>query len=119
RATGEPLRIRGGRLTPRAPALRASHSRACHHDTARHHGRSRPGPARPSPSAPGCAPPGRIEETPDNHLTAIAKRTRSGTAAPTRLTKKVALPLVSEVGWTRSDPVHSQNRETVGMGSRN
>ena len=30
RATGEPLQIQGGRLAPRAPALRASHSRACH-----------------------------------------------------------------------------------------
>jgi transposase len=30
RATGEPLCIQGGRLSPRAPALRASHSRACH-----------------------------------------------------------------------------------------
>jgi transposase len=30
RATGEPLCIQGGRLTPRPPALRASHSRACH-----------------------------------------------------------------------------------------
>ena len=30
RATGEPLCIQGGRLTPRTPALRTSHSRACH-----------------------------------------------------------------------------------------
>jgi hypothetical protein len=30
RAIGEPLQIQGGRLAPRAPALRASHSRACH-----------------------------------------------------------------------------------------
>ncbi len=30
RATGEPLCNQGGRLTPRPPALRASHSRACH-----------------------------------------------------------------------------------------
>src|SRR2546429_691170 len=30
RATGEPLFLPGGRLTPRPPALRASHSRACH-----------------------------------------------------------------------------------------
>jgi hypothetical protein len=30
RATGAPLCIQGGRLTPRPPALRASHSRACH-----------------------------------------------------------------------------------------
>ena len=29
RATGEPLCFQGGRLTPRTPALRASHSRAC------------------------------------------------------------------------------------------
>jgi len=40
-------------------------------------------------------------------------------AAPTRLTKKGALPLVSGVGWTRSASVRSQNRETAGMGSRN
>ena len=40
-------------------------------------------------------------------------------AAPTRLTKKGALPLVSEAGWARSAPVRSQNRETAGMGSRN
>src|SRR6266487_1698471 len=30
RATGEPLCIQGGQLTPRPPALRTSHSRACH-----------------------------------------------------------------------------------------
>src|SRR5690348_10986438 len=30
RATGEPLCLQGGRLEPRAPALRTSHSRACH-----------------------------------------------------------------------------------------
>ena len=30
RATGEPLCIQGGRLKPRTPALRTSHSRACH-----------------------------------------------------------------------------------------
>jgi transposase len=33
RATGEPLCLQGGRLTPRAPALRTSHSRTCHHHT--------------------------------------------------------------------------------------
>jgi hypothetical protein len=30
RATGEPLCSEGGRLSPRSPALRASHYRACH-----------------------------------------------------------------------------------------
>jgi hypothetical protein len=41
----------------------------------------------------------------------------SNAVAPTRLTKKAALPLVSEVGWTRSTPVRSQNRKTVRMGT--
>ena len=49
RATGEPLCLQGGRLTPRAPALRTSHSRACHHHTARHHRRSRPDLSRTEP----------------------------------------------------------------------
>jgi hypothetical protein len=40
-------------------------------------------------------------------------------AAPTRLTKKGVLPLVSEAGWARSAPVRSQTGKTVGMGSRN
>jgi transposase len=31
---------------------------------------------QPSPSAPGCALRGRFDETPDNHLTPTAKRTR-------------------------------------------
>ena len=33
RATGERLCLQRGRLTPRTPALRTSHSRACHHPT--------------------------------------------------------------------------------------
>src|SRR5580693_8816314 len=82
RATGEPPCLQGGRLTPRTPALRTSHCRACHHHTVRRHGRSRPDPAEPSTSAPGQAFPGRIEETPDNYLTAKAKRTRYGSATP-------------------------------------
>jgi hypothetical protein len=76
RATGEPLHLPGGRLTPRTPALRASHSRACHHHRARRYRRSRTRSAGPSPSAPGRATPGRIEEIPANHLTPPAKRTR-------------------------------------------
>jgi hypothetical protein len=39
RATGERPCIQRGRLTPRTPALRASHSRACHHHQARRFGR--------------------------------------------------------------------------------
>ena len=81
RATGEPLCLQGGRLTPRAPALRASHSRACHHPTARHRRRSRPHPAEPSASPPTRPLPGRRKETPHTHLTPTAKRTRSGRVA--------------------------------------
>jgi transposase len=76
RATGEPLDLQGGRLTPRTPALRASHSRACHHPTARRDGRSRPRSAEPGPSAPDRPHRGRFEENPANHLTPTAKRTR-------------------------------------------
>ena len=78
RATGEPLCLQGGRLTPRASALRTSHSRACHHHTARHHRRSRPDPAEPSLSTPSRALRGHFQETPHNHLTPTTKRTRSG-----------------------------------------
>ena len=39
RATGERLCVQRGRLIPRTPALRASHSRACHHHKARCYGR--------------------------------------------------------------------------------
>ncbi len=47
---GEPLCIQGGRLTPRPPALRASHSRACHPPYDPGH-RLRPGvPSRPPAS---------------------------------------------------------------------
>ena len=81
RATGEPLCLQGGRLTPRAPALRASYSRACHHPTARHRRRSRPHPAEPSASPPTRPLPGRRKETPHTHLTPTAKRTRSGRVA--------------------------------------
>src|SRR5215470_7340424 len=76
RATGEPLYLQGGRLTPRTPALRTSHSRACHHHTARRYRRSRPQSAEPSPSAPAQAPRGRFDETPAGYLTLTAKRTR-------------------------------------------
>ena len=87
RATGEPLCLQGGRLTPQAPALRTSHCRACHHHTAQRYRRSRPRSSRrqPSPSAPGCALRGRFEETPHNHLTPTAKRTRSGRVVGTNL----------------------------------
>jgi len=40
---------------------------------------------QPSPSAPGCALRGRFEETPHNHLTPTAKRTRSGRVVGTNL----------------------------------
>jgi hypothetical protein len=43
RATEEPLCLQGGRLTPRAPALRTSHSRACDQPTCR--GSDHPGHA--------------------------------------------------------------------------
>jgi transposase len=64
RATGEPLCIQGGRLTPRTPALRASHSRACHHDTARRHGRYRADAAERNKAPPSWTLPGRFEESP-------------------------------------------------------
>ena len=108
RATGEPLCLQGGRLTPRAPALRASHSRACHHPTARHHRRSRPDPAEPSLSAPGRALRGHFQETPHNHLTPTAKRTRSARRGsvsivgrlPRRSWLYVAVKVrVAEGGW--------------------
>src|SRR5262249_58335919 len=76
RATGEPLCIQGGRLTPRTPALRATHSRACHHDKAQRHTRYRADAAEPSTAPPSRAFPGPFEEVPDNHLTPTAKRTR-------------------------------------------
>ena len=40
-------------------------------------------------------------------------------AAPTRLTQRGALPLVSEVGRTRSAPVRSQTRKPADLRSRN
>ena len=62
RAPGERLCIQRGRLTPRTPALRTSHSRTRHQPTTRHHYRHT---AQAS-----------LEENPDNHLTPTAKRTR-------------------------------------------
>ena len=64
RATGERLCRQRGRLTPRTPALRTSHSRARHNPTARH-----PTPANRAAKAD-------IEEDPPKSLTPTAKRTR-------------------------------------------
>jgi transposase len=72
RATGERLCIQRGRLTPRTPALRTSHSRTRHHDTARHHG-----PHTVTGEADR-------KEHPGNLLTATAKRTRSVLEQPLR-----------------------------------
>jgi hypothetical protein len=69
RATGGPLFIQGGgRLTPRAPALRASHSQARNQPTSQAHA----GHATGHIQGPG-------KQDPENHLTtAKAKRIRSG-----------------------------------------
>jgi hypothetical protein len=57
RATGERLWLQRGRLTPRSPALRTSHSRAAAQPTTRH-----TGPA-------SCDSSAAHEETPQSHLT--------------------------------------------------
>ena len=62
RAPGERLCIQRGRLTPRTPALRTSHSRTWHQPTTRH-------PCRHTVEA-------GLEENSANHLTPTAKRTR-------------------------------------------
>ena len=62
RAPGERLCIQRGRLTPRTPALRTSHSRTRHQPTTRHHYRH--------------TAEASLEENPDNHLTPTTKRTR-------------------------------------------
>ena len=51
---------------------------ARHHHTARRYRRSRTRSAEPCSSASGRATRGRFEETPANHLTSTAKRTRYG-----------------------------------------
>ena len=61
RAPGERLCIQRGRLTPRTPALRTSHSRTRHQPTTRHHYRH--------------TVEAGLEENPDNHLTPTTKRT--------------------------------------------
>src|SRR5262249_1425513 len=58
RATGERLCLQRGRLAPRTPALRASHSRACDQPTC--HDSTYAGPA---------AARGAAEENPASHLT--------------------------------------------------
>ena len=65
RATGERLLLQRGRLTPRTPALRTSHSRTRHHHT-----------TRPSPR--DHAAEADFEENPPSRLTPATKRTRSG-----------------------------------------
>ena len=68
RATGEPLCLQGGQLTPRTPALRTSHSRASGQPTIR--GTAHAG--HPAIRATG-------EENPAGHLTTTTtKRIRSG-----------------------------------------
>jgi transposase len=62
RAPGERLCIQRGRLTPRTPALRTSHSRTWHQPTTRHHYKH--------------TFEASLEENSANHLTPTAKRTR-------------------------------------------
>src|SRR5215470_1579161 len=64
RATGERLRLQRGRLTPRTPALRTSHSRTRAPRYGRH------------PGSHTLTVEADFKENPDNHLTAAAKRTR-------------------------------------------
>ena len=64
RAPGERLCLQRGRLTPRTPALRTSHSRTRHQPTTRHHYRH--------------TVEAGLEENSANHLTPTAKRTRYG-----------------------------------------
>jgi len=67
RATGEPLCLQGGRLTPRAPALRTSHSRASDH------------PTRHRSTHTGHAARTARGQHPASHLTrTTTKRIRSG-----------------------------------------
>ena len=71
RATGEPLCNQGGRLTPRPPALRASHSRACHPPY--------------DPTAPFPAPlPSRASERPGPGPGAARPRSGARRASSTR-----------------------------------
>jgi transposase len=51
---GERLWLQRGRLTPRAPALRTSHSRTCHHPTARHPNQDHPAEARIKETRPAA-----------------------------------------------------------------
>ena len=64
RATGERLRLQRGRLTPRTPALRTSHSRTRAPRYGRH------------PGSHTLTVEADFKQNPDNHLTAAAKRTR-------------------------------------------
>jgi Transposase len=66
RATGERLCLQRGRLTPRTPALRTSHSRTQHQPTTQRHG-----PCAVTVQAD-------FEENSTSRLTTTAKRTRSG-----------------------------------------
>jgi hypothetical protein len=70
RATGEPLCLQGGRLPPRAPALRTSHSRASDQ------------PTRHDSAHTGHAAGAAGEQNPANHLTTTTtKRIRSARAS--------------------------------------
>ena len=64
-------------------------------------------------AVPGAARVGRTHQG----LAAPKPRLYDATA-PTRLTKRGTSPLVSEVGWTTSAPVRSQDREGARMGSQ-
>jgi len=73
RATGEPLCLQGGRLTPRTPALRTSHSRAWDQPTSR-------GSAHPGHTAIRTA----REENTASHLTTTTTKIRMAPAVRSR-----------------------------------
>ena len=69
-------------------------------------------------TGPYTVPPG-VSRT-RQWLAAPKRRIRLYDAtAPTRLTKRGTSPLVSEVGWTRSAPVRSQDGERPGWAAEN
>ena len=87
-----------GRLTPRTPALRTSHSRTWHQPRPRHHYRH--------------TVEASLEENPDNHLTPTAKRTRyvrlRGTVSPSVGARRIGrsdVPLSFDQAPIRSSSV--------------
>jgi hypothetical protein len=92
RATGEPLCIQGGRLTPRTPALRTSHSQAPppHYGCSQHSGEDWAFPGRCHPAAgeaadPGGAPAAKRGRTTWRYgeATAILRREEGPDGSPT------------------------------------